>query len=684
MHPSFFIYIISLCRKHIKYNRGIMTIIDTYKERMIKTIETIYNGKLNHDWIVKYVNNLTKSAENTHLIAHCRNLYRYEYHFERDPNTIPLEIEKDHLNILANGLYTEPYNPSNYYVITDWMASRSVYKAQMLECKAKGDMNGYREFNAKQYKVKANTNAIYGASTMAKGWCSNIDMGGAITAQARNFISEQVWCIERFIASNYKFFNINEIFLFITKLFELKTEMFTPELLKIIDFIPTSDDCRKRFIQITMDVPELRKRMKDMQQSVFLMFEMMDDNKRIAFYYANNPKELIARNRKVYNVMNDIINTNVEFINPYKIPSELTESMKELFLYMQTFCYSNVIVAERVYKYLEKSRKTCIIGDTDSTMPSLYKFTKDIFSIYNKENLMEDKTAQIRVTMVVVSLVTDLLDKCCANYVNKTNSYHGDGDGKFFMKMKNEFFFPIVILFPGKKNYIGIQTIQEGKMVQEKDQLAVTGSALGSSGLNDYVSDSLLDLLTKVVLRSKVYDPLELLHGENAIEKHIRESIANGDKTFGIYKRFTGTNNIKDPERTVVVRAACIWNELYPQDMIVPGDAVYLFDTNLLTEDDLNTMDPKYNDIKEKIRDVVFHSHGNINYSRFGLKAFVIPAYGDHLKIPEWIIPYINVTAIVEKHLKPITTLHSSLLLSSSTYRVNGIKKLGTSSLIRW
>lgn len=658
-----------------------MTIVQQYKKKMIETIETIYNGKIDHDWIVNYVNQITKEAENTQLLAHCRNLYKYQFHFTRDPNFIPNEIEDKHLNILANGLYTENFNPAVFKILNEWMDERSKYKKKMLACKNAGDMDGYREYNAKQNKKKANTNAIYGASTMPKGWISNIDMGGAITAQARNFISEQVWCIERFLGSNYAFYNINEIFAFITKLFEIKKKIFTPEVLSLLDYIPTPDDCRKRFIQITMDVPRLRKDLKDMQQSVFLMFEMMEDWKRVAFYYANNPLELIAKNQKMFNNMKTFIDMDVEFINPYEIPEEMNAPMKEFFYYMQTFCYASIIVSERVLKYQTKFRKVCVIGDTDSTMPSFSKVTSDIFRIFGYDPETVDEKTRIRIIMIIVSLTTDLLDKCCENYVNCTNSDHPEN--QFYMKMKNEFFFPIVVLFPGKKNYIGLQTIQEGKMIPESMQLAITGAALGASKLNEYVISHILELIENVVLRSKQYNPLEMVRGVNAIKDHIRDAVLSGDKTFGIYSRFSGLNTLKDPEKMSVARAACIWNDLYPDDFIAPGDAVYLFDTDLITEEDLERMPAGNDEIKERIRTVVYRSRGSLDYAHFGLKSFAIPANGDHTRLPDWVIPYINVTSIVEKHVKPITTLYPSLLLSSSTYRVNGTKKQGTSTLVR-
>ena len=697
-----------------------MTIIDEYKERLIKVIETTYNGNINHDWIVNYVNNIVKQngAEQKELTAHCRNLFRYQYDIIKDPNLIPVEVEKEKYNVLANGLFTYPTDPANKKILIKWGNERDYHKQQMLLAVEAGDLMKVKDEDRKQYKKKANSNAVYGASLMPKGWCGNLDMGGAITAQARNFISEQVWCIERFLGSNFSFYNINELMLYITKLFEMKSEIFNEENLKFITYIPTVDDCLKRFISITKDIEGFRKKSKRMQKSTFLMFEMMNDEwKRIAFYYSNNPIELIARNEIPYKLMENIINADVDFTNPYllnklsgKTKDEiiniltdpngknkmslveaenmyvLYDSLMKLLDIINIFSYSNIIIGERVYKYFYKHRKVCVIGDTDSTMPSFHKFVKDVFNIYNKPELMKDEKTQIRLMMSVVFITTDLLDKCCLNYVHKTNSWHGPKFGQeFFMKMKNEFFFPIVVLFPGKKNYIGIKTIQEGKMIPEKNQLSITGAALGASGINEYVSESVLKLLTDVVLKSEKYDPLSLVRGVHQIEDHISTSIKNGDKSFGVFKRYSGTSGIKDPERTATVRAACIWNELYPDDYIVPGDAVYEFDTNLLTEADLDKMDPKYSEIREKIRNIVFKPRGGImDYSRFGLKTFAVPADGDTVSIPKWIIPFINVQSAVEKHLKPMTTLYSSLLLSPSTYRVNGTKKLGTSTLIRW
>ena len=663
-----------------------MTIIEEYKQQMFESVMLMYNGKFNPEKLKHYIDSIceTKLSNKRALKANCRNLYQYNYHMVKDPNYIPVEIKEDDLNVLSNGLLTEPQDPASSKIIINWMDSRDVYKKEMLKAREAGNSEKFLEFNNKQNKVKANTNSIYGASTMPTSYVSNVDMGGAITAQARNFISEQVWAIERFLGQNFAFENINELYLWIKKLFEIKLNLFNTETLKYIDYIPTVEDCLHKFVIMTRNIKNFRKNIKDMHKTNFLFFETMSEEKRIAFYYANNPIEFIARNSRIAKIVYSLIISDIEFINPYSIPDGLKDEITELLYAMKTFVIVNITVMNRVDKFKYNKRKVCVIGDTDSTMPSLYQPVLDTLRIFGKEELINDEKVEIRLTMTYAVLLSGLLDECCLNYVKTCNSYREGG--RFFMYMKNEIFFPIVLLFPVKKNYIGIQTIQEGKLIPEDMQLAITGALLGSSGLNEYVSTSIIDLIVNHVAKAKVYDPLPVVRGVHKIQDHITKEIKAGNKEFGIYARFNGVNNIKDPERTATVRASCIWNNIYPDDYIVPGDAVYLFDTSLQKEEDLDLIDPKFNDIKERIRNAVFRPVDGLDFSRFGLKTFAIPAQGDTVSIPEWIIPFIVIGNMVEKHLQPITTLYSSLLLSPCQYvsETTNTKKMGISTLIQF
>ena len=285
-----------------------------YKSKVRDILTNTYNGQVSENYINSYIEKICKPAENIQLKAHIRNLYQYNYHSEIEVNEVLRDITSGHLNILANGLFTENKLPINYIVINDWMDSRAKYKKKMLEAKAAGDSEKEFYYNNMQNKVKANTNSIYGASTMGSGFISNIDMAGAITSQARNFISEMVWNIERFLGSNFTFENINEIFCWLDMLFKSKrpTPEFNDLVNKYIDYIPTPDDCRRKFIYVTKDVKFIRKNISDMNKSCFLMFEMMEDWKRILFFYANDIISLVSLNPKVAEVAKTLITSNID------------------------------------------------------------------------------------------------------------------------------------------------------------------------------------------------------------------------------------------------------------------------------------------------------------------------------------------------------------------------------------
>lgn len=659
-----------------------MTLIEAYKEKMKNVIMNVYNNQINPKYVDDLLNKLCLQAEKRKITLVGRNLYKYIDRQEYDANQILNIINKNHLNILANGLYTENFDPPSSIIIDKWMTERAQFKKFKLEALEAGDDDKCREYDNKQLKVKQNTNSIYGASTMQNSFVSNVDIGGAITSQARNFISEMQWNIEKYISQNLAFNDITEALCWIESL-NKKISNISNDDLWYISYIPTIEDCRKRFIEVTKDIDNIRKNTKNIQKTLFLMFENMNNAKRIVFYYACNPVALIALNPKIKKYMIDFITNGIEFINPYKIPEELKEDMGLLEHLLDVFTFVDTCTYERVTKYQHHKRRCCILSDTDSTMPTMYKIVNDTLKVCNLNNLIGDESILTKLSMFYVSIITTVLDRACMKFAIDCNSQI-EGR-KFRLFMKNEFYFSIILLFKVKKNYIGLQKLDEGKVVPPNKELAITGRSLGGSALNEYVSDAIDNLIETKVLKSERYDPLDILKGVSEIRQHIVDGIISGDKTFGTYARFNGIAHIKDPDRSTAARASLVWNLIYPDDQIVPGDPIYQFSTNLYSERDLDRIPDKYNDIKEILRTKLFNNLVmGMDFGRFGLKTFAMPADGDHVKIPEWIIPFINIEEMVEKHLQPIVALYPNLLLSPGKYIVGGTKKFGSSNLIKF
>lgn len=57
-----------------------MTLLDEYKQKVFETLKTTYNGKIDDEWLKNYVNDIVeRKTAGKKLVAHCRNLYKYEW-----------------------------------------------------------------------------------------------------------------------------------------------------------------------------------------------------------------------------------------------------------------------------------------------------------------------------------------------------------------------------------------------------------------------------------------------------------------------------------------------------------------------------------------------------------------------------------------------------------------------------
>ena len=695
------------------------TILESYKKKSIEILKMVYNGKVNEVALEKYVQSKIDKVKDKKIIAKTRNVYRYIYEDEVDANTYPEIVERDHLNILSNGAFTANEDPMSSTIIHEWKATRKKLKKLELIALQDGRIDDWRDYKNREVKVKQNTNSIYGASTMDGSFVSSVDIGSAITSCAQNFIAEQIVAVERFLAANMLFEDLNEAFSYFQMLFKIKNGKFTPEMMDWISYIPTPEDCRKRFILLIHDIDHISTEMSKIHESVFLFFEMMEDWKRVAFFYANNPLGLFAYNPKIRKLIESITLNDISFINPYIFPksfakmsaseriaelqktnknkdetysldeaqklNDLYENLNPIIDLMRVFCFAPIIAYNRVIKMTTRKRKVCILFDTDSCMPTTKYCVESVLNIINRNDLRSNKDVTIKISMVFISIIQELLDDVCLNFAICCNS---QTEGReLYLKMKNEFYFSSVLSFQVKKNYLTICELDEGAIVPPKKQLAITGTALGSSNVNSEINKMILDALENKVLRnSDNYNPYDMIKVEHEITDYITKKILEDrDKSLGTRASYNGFEQLKNPEQSGNTRAIVSWNLIMPDDEIIPGDKAYVFDTSLLTLEDLDKIDDRFADIKHRIRENIFKPNRfGMDFSRFGLKAFALPVDGETLKIPEWIIPFIDIPSIVNKHLHPLIALNPSLLLSTGKYKGTGASKLGLSNLVRF
>lgn len=185
-------------------------------------------------------------------------------------------------------------------------------------------------------------------------------------------------------------------------LFKIKSEI-PEEKYNWISYMSTVNDSLHKFSMIEKDIISVKKDIKKILRSVYIMLTDKSERKRIHFYYANNPISLISKNKKGNDLKYESINSDIEFINPYDIPESLKTPPEKLTDIIKCLCFATIITINRVIKYQTKPNKACFIRDSDSTMPNMYSMVMDILKIFGKENLMSNDNVQIRMTMIFVS-----------------------------------------------------------------------------------------------------------------------------------------------------------------------------------------------------------------------------------------------------------------------------------------
>jgi hypothetical protein len=239
------------------------------------------------------------------------------------------------------------------------------------------------------------------------------------------------------------------------------------------------------------------------------------------------------------------------------------------------------------------------------------------------------------------------------------------------ISMKNEFYFKRMVIYTtAMKNYVCHVRLNEGKF---QDEISATGIKLNSSVINPTVKTAMMEIIEQDILKTAEINPVLILHKIKAIETTIRTSIRNGDVTFGRKSRFSGETAYKSRSdkdgisglyANNVGRSCYIWNLLYPQIKINPGDYAYVFST--IIEDETSLIRSHISaDDREFIRKTVFNNPAEPHLAKYGMRSIAIPQV-EGLIVPSWIIESIDYDSLVDKHLQPIVSLLPSLGLQRS------------------
>lgn len=573
----------------------------------------------------------------------------------------------------------------------------------------------FKTFENKELNYKTSCNGLYGCAANNRSVFYNPYVCLAITSQGRGCISAALTFLESFLSNNIKFGSLNEVMSFINNIdkdqnrfddYDILDNQITPEeaYLKIIEscgynnWIP-SDEA----IEIIWDT------CCNVNQKTL---------NRI--YYKNNLYKF-CDNQKIRNIIIRILKKLKEpFISIINIPKEIENDLKEFKDYIYEYVYYGHIYIDKLPRIYRLIRDNVVLTDTDSCVPCIDQWVryvsnlikridldirydqKDIENAIEKYKERRSHTAydmeydfltgelincvpkkdaiyfieEESVTFSIVNIISYTLTMLLKDYMNVlTNSYNCcNGDKPTKLDMKNEYYFPSVLLTKGGKNYATLQSLKDGFPVPENKQFDIKGMPISKVGIPESTKQALQDILQYDILRNDYIIQNEIFKKFVLLEQKIRNSLKNKETNYYKVSRIKAMNVYKMPFRIQGIKASYAYNQIKsnnePKIDLEDRNTVLIIktDINLKNIENMIEIDPSYyNRMKNVLKDDIFKGE---------IKAIAIPI---DLKVPDWIIPFINYDSIVQDNLKafPLDELRMSKNDSKTMTHSNMIRYFG-------
>lgn len=521
------------------------------------------------------------------------------------------------------------------------------------------DCYEYKYFEMIQMEIKVTINAIYGSFGTPTFQLYNLYTAGSTTGTAQSLISTTAMAFESFMKDNVRFKTMDECLVFINNTISEEHKLPLKGLIVHNNPEELLERLKKVFISYDPDYTDVLMR----------IINNLSSEDRTRVYYKNNIIEF-TKNNTIQDMITEIFDKNVEFRNANKPPQEILSLLDDLWAYYEDFVFYNHPYVERIKRLRQDERREVILTDTDSNVINISQWTKML-----EDNIYERTTATLSPedlkfmsVNILAYMITQMLSSLLAYYC-KTCNVLDRMAGK--INMKNELYFPKILLSKVKKRYIAQIRLREGKLINPP-KTDIKGHDFKKAGTSEKTEEVLKNIIQNCILVPKI-DPVDVASMNTKLfefENEIRESLKNGER------RFLTRMNCKQPiaykEKTRMSQGAVLgvilWDTLNPTNVISLPDKLDMVHVNI---PDLKCLEPirdKYPEIYERMETYIFN--GPIPELSKGLKYLALPNNTD--PIPDWVVPYIDINKIVSKNVgtfKPVTealTFHT-LKASSET-----------------
>lgn len=540
--------------------------------------------------------------------------------------------------------------------------SRKVNKKLMLKAKEEGNTELSKYYNTRQKVDKIFANSWYGVAGQSSSAFYNLFVALSITGKGQSIISTAMTTFERFLANNILFRNLDECLLFISSIVQetesRETEGTLTKDKKILDGDMDVSTVTNYLVNQFMNKGEGRKQKNIIQNAL----GNIDQTSLNRVYYKNNLFAFFL-NKKPMKLFEKILTGVDQFRNPERVPEAISDDLTSLWNIVEEFVFYNYGTFDRIKILKTIKRKAVITVDTDSNFLNLEPFYKFV----QKQASFEIKDDDDQMTFKIISVMAFFLGNVIASaFAKYTEQCNVPEPQRPIIAMKNEFLMKRVLLTSRKKNYASVVLLQEGVEVPEEDQLDIKGLTIKKSNVNRNVGKYLQDILELDILAAPQINTVEVLQKLEALENQIRDSFLRGETTYMTPMKANGIESYKTPFQMAQIRGALAWNAVYPTNSInFPAQ----MNVVKLTADSIDKLAPIYESHKEVYQALKAEVFDNKDLGKYGLTIWAMPKNAE--KIPDWVIPFIDVETIIRDNLSNFLPILNSIGIKTINVRAD-------------
>lgn len=216
---------------------------------------------------------------------------------------------------------------------------------------------------------------------------------------------------------------------------------------------------------------------------------------------------------------------------------------------------------------------------------------------------------------------------------------------------------------PSKKHYAGILWCQEGRIF-DKPKPDVKGLALRKTSLNYNIREYFNKVLLDKILNPKKIDLIDIYKDFIYMNNEIDKSLSNGETLYLQPGKVNSFDSYAAPLTQQTVRGTLLWNALFPDNSIQPPTKVnyvklksinYKDFIDILPSEELKISISNLYDTKKYTTKNIIDDTGKTKIIK-GLKDYpieIICVPKNIKKLPEFLIPLIDIDIMEHDHLRP-------------------------------